>query len=93
MANLSRAGRQFDIGELRADGTSKWDLLVRDAAEAALRAEMSRRPLQDILSARRPEIEAAVRDGLAASLSRYGTGFVVKRVCLSDVHPPLDVVP
>jgi len=81
------------VGEFRSDGGSKWDMLVRDVAEAALRAEMARRPLEDILSARRPEIEAAVEDGLSSALARYRTGFTVERVCLSDVHPPLDVVP
>jgi len=81
------------VGEFGVQGVGKWDMLVRDAAEAALRVEMSRRPLEDVLSARRPEIEAAVGDGLSAALARWGTGFVVERVCLSDVHPPLDVVP
>jgi len=80
------------IGERAGDGANKWDVLVRGLAEAALRAEMSRRPLESILGARRPEIEADVRRRLADALARCETGFGVERVCLGDVHPPLEVV-
>jgi len=80
------------VGQWATDGASKWDVLVRGMAEAALRAEMSRRPLESILGAGRSEVEAAVCRRLADALARCGTGFAVKRVCLGDVHPPLEVV-
>ena len=83
----------FVVGPTLADSTDKWDALVRAAAEAALRAEMSMRPSEDILGAQRAEIESAVRRRAAATLGRCATGFVVESVCLGDVHPPLEVVP
>ncbi len=81
------------IGQLQSDGTSKWDALVRGAAEAALRAEMSQRPIEHVLNSHREEIERAVRQRTAGAMQDYGTGFVVQSVCLGDVHPPLEVVP
>jgi len=83
----------FDVGERRPDGTSKWDALVRAAAEAALHAEMSRLPSNAILFASRGDVEQAVHTRLATALARLGTGFEVVAVCLCDIHPPLEVVP
>ncbi len=87
VAGLLRVGREG------ADGTSKWDTLVRAVAEAALREAMSRRPLEAVLGAERSSIEGEVRRRVAAAFEAYGTGFVVDAVCLGDVHPPLEVVP
>ena len=83
----------FRVGPRQSDGTGKWDLLVRDVAEAALRAEMSGRPADAVLSSHRTEIEEAVTRRVAKMLHDYRTGFVVDTVCLGDVHPPLEVVP
>jgi Cu+-exporting ATPase len=83
----------FRIGLLGPDGSNKWDTLVRDATEAALRAEMSGRTVDGLLSSDRVEIEAALDKRIAAALAECGSGFRVEAVCLADVHPPLDVVP
>ena len=83
----------FDVGSLQPDGTSKWDALVRNVAEAALRAEMSREPIEAVLGNRRTEVEIAIGNIIAGDLQRYGSGFSIETVCLGDVHPPLEVVP
>ena len=78
------------------DGTaaeSKWDVLVRDVAEAALRAEMSSRPIEAVLNEQRLILEGAIRERMDAALTSYGAGLSVGKVCLADVHPPLEVVP
>jgi len=86
-------GALLAIGEMRPDGSSKWDALVRNAAEAALRAEMSRRNVEEILGSNRLALESSIRDRVADTLRKYGAGFVVERICLADVHPPVEVVP
>ncbi len=83
----------FTVGERLPDGASKWDMLVRDATEAALRAEMSQRTIDEILSTNRAGIEDALHRRVAAMMEQYGAGFEVRSVCLGDVHPPLEVVP
>jgi len=70
----------FHVGPRQPDGAGKWDVLVRAVAEAALRAEMSGREADAVLSSHRTEIEEAVARRVA-------------EVCLGDVHPPLEVVP
>jgi len=81
------------VGRRRADGTSKWDTLVRAVAEAALREVMAGRSVEDVLSAGRTVVEEGIRGRVAAALEAYGTGFTVDAVCLGDVHPPVEVVP
>ncbi|MBI4578262.1 MAG: cation-translocating P-type ATPase family protein, partial [Planctomycetes bacterium] len=83
----------FTVGESMTDGTSKWDALVRGVAEAGLRAEMSRRSSEAILASQRAELEAAIRERIAAALDEYRTGLRIEDVCLGDVHPPVEVVP
>ena len=82
----------FDVGRLLADGQSKWDTLVRDLAEAGLRAEMSARAADSLLSADRAVIEENVARRMEEALAQYQTGFAVESVCLGDVHPPVEVV-
>ena len=83
----------FHIGRLRADGSSKWDALVRNLAEAALRAEMSARTAGEVLGSDRTAIETDVRRRVGDALEAYRAGLAVESVCLGDVHPPLEVVP
>jgi regulator of protease activity HflC (stomatin/prohibitin superfamily) len=54
---------------------------------------MSRRTTDELLSARRADVEEALRSRVAADLEEYGTGFRVHCVALGDVHPPVEVVP
>ncbi|HUT93112.1 MAG TPA: cation-translocating P-type ATPase family protein [Thermoguttaceae bacterium] len=81
------------VGRLSADGTSKWDTLVRAVAEAALREVMAGRSVEEVLSSGRTGVEEETRRRVAVALEAYGTGFTVDAVCLGDVHPPLEVVP
>lgn len=83
----------FAIGERQPDRASKWDAMVRAAAEAALSSELSRRPIEAVLASARAEIEEAIQARVAETLERCDTGFRVEAVCLCDVHPPLEVVP
>jgi len=83
----------FRVGSRATDGSNKWDVLVRDVAEASLRAEMSARTAETVLSSHRAEIEEAVEKRVAAALRQYDTGLEIESVCLGDVHPPLEVVP
>ncbi len=81
------------VGQAEADGTNKWDRLVRIYAESELRAVLTGRSADDVLSTGRQEIERAVLARLQTEMLRCGTGFSVESVCLADVHPPLEVVP
>ena len=80
------------VGQFTSAGASKWDTLVRAVAEAALREVMSGRSIDSVLSDERSEIEVALHMRIAVALLGYGTGFSVDRVCLGDVHPPVEVV-
>ncbi|MHB8898192.1 MAG: protease modulator HflK, partial [Thermoguttaceae bacterium] len=81
------------VGQNEADGSSKWDRLVRIYAEAELRGVMTGRPADDVLSVGREAVEKEMLSRMQAAMLRCGTGFVVDSVCLGDVHPPLEVVP
>ncbi len=81
------------VGQTGADGSSKWDRLVRIYAEAELRGVLTGRPADDVLSTGRKEIERAMLARLQAAMLACGTGFSVASVSLGDVHPPLEVVP
>lgn len=81
------------VGQAAADGSSKWDRLVRIYAEAELQGVLTGRPADDVLSTGRKEIERAILGRLKAAMLACGTGFSVESVSLGDVHPPLEVVP
>ena len=84
----------FRIGATQSDGASKWDGLIRAIAEASLRAEMSGRPVDGLLSDDRAAVADAVRKRTDEVLrERYGGALAVEAVCLGDVHPPVEVVP
>lgn len=83
----------FHVGPTMADGTSKWDHLVRAVAESCFHAEMSGRPIDTLLASDRAAVADAVRARMVAVLERYAGGFSIESVCLGDIHPPLEVVP
>ena len=87
------AAALFGIGETMPDGANKWDTLVRDIAEAALRAELTRRPIEAVFGSKRAEIESNVLGRATDMLRRCQNPFTIEAVCLADVHPPLEVVP
>ena len=83
----------FTVGTALPDGAAKWDVLVRDVAEASLRAEMACRSVDAVLTGSRSAVEGAVGRRIEGALARYGTGLAVELVLLGDVHPPVEVVP
>jgi HflK protein len=87
------AAALFRIGATQADGTGKWDALMRAVAEACLRAEMSRRMVDTLLASDRNAVAEAVRTRMAEVLQKYQGALLIEDVCLGDVHPPLQVVP
>ncbi len=84
----------FVLGDRMPDGSDKWAVMIRAAAESALRAEMSARPSDDVLGGLRAAVEEAVLRRLQAALGEVdGGAFEALAVRLGDVHPPLEVVP
>ncbi len=83
----------FALGISDGEGGSKWDRLVRAAAETAFRTEMTRREADDLFTGAREQIAAAVVDRANKSLGQYKVGLTVVQVCFGDIHPPLEVVP
>ncbi|MFQ6133085.1 MAG: cation-translocating P-type ATPase family protein, partial [Armatimonadota bacterium] len=72
--------------------TAEPDRLVQAAAQAALREAVTATSLDDVLTARRREIEQAVAAGTQQRVVAYGCGLTVLRVALQDVHPPVEAV-
>ena len=68
------------------------DGALRPLAESAVRAVAARRTLEDLLTGRRREAEAAALLDLRRRAESYGLGLVVTAVAFQDVHPPLPVV-
>ena len=74
-------------------GAGNAEQLVRNAAEAAIRAAVGCRSIDSVLTTARPELEAAVATGPVAAGARplRGPGSAWLRVSLVDVHAPPDV--
>lgn len=65
---------------------------IRAAAEAALHSVIATTPLDDVLTVRRPDLEARARELLQQRLELYRAGAEVLHVKLLDVHPSVEVV-
>lgn len=83
----------FRLGVGQAVMAAKWDELVRALVEAGFHAEMARRPADDLLASARQEIADGVSRWTNEQLNRYAVGLRVERLCLGDIHPPVEVVP
>jgi len=68
------------------------DLLVRVAAESALRQVVGEEHIDGILTTDRRVTEEKCRDVIQSVLDPYDAGLRVISVRLQDVHPPLEVV-
>ena len=78
----------FEGRPARADGASKWDALVRAVAEAGVAGgDVAAGRVEAVLSAERSEIEEAVRDRMAAALTRVRDG-LHRRARLPGRRPP-----
>lgn len=73
-------------------GVDEPDRLVRNAAEAAIRAAVGCRAIDTLLTTERAAVELSIRDDhLRPALERCGAGVDVIEVSLLDVHAPPDV--
>jgi Cu+-exporting ATPase len=68
------------------------DEALRSLAESAIRAVVSRRTLDDLLTSGRRTAEGAAAEDLQRRVDAYGLGLIVERIDFQDVHPPLPVV-
>ena len=64
---------------------------LKDASEAALRLVVGQRTIDDVLTARREEVQASTKQRLQEILDSYGTGINVQNVQLQDVKAPEEV--
>lgn len=64
---------------------------LKDASEAALRLVVGQRTIDDVLTARREEVQAATKQRLQEILDSYYTGINVQNVQLQDVKAPEEV--
>ena len=72
-------------------GVAEPDRLVRLVARSAMVDAMARRPIDDIYTVARPDIEDEVRQRVQDELDGYGAGIQVQGVALLDVHAPPSV--
>jgi Cu+-exporting ATPase len=75
-----------------AFGAADADAALRPLAESAVRSVVARRALDDVLTARRHDVELAAAEELQRRASACRLGLVITAVAFQDVHPPLAVV-
>ena len=64
---------------------------LRDVAETALRQVVGTRPIDDILTTQKEQVQTEVLLKMRELLNRYETGIEVQQVLLQNVNPPKDV--
>ncbi|MBC8281213.1 MAG: FtsH protease activity modulator HflK [Chloroflexi bacterium] len=64
---------------------------LKDAAEAALRLVIGQRSIDDVLTARREEVQASTKQRLQVILDSYESGINITNVQLQDVKAPEEV--
>lgn len=64
---------------------------LRDVAETTLRQVVGSRPIDDVLTNRKEEVQAETQQLLQQLLDEYGTGIHVTEVKLQNVNPPPQV--
>jgi Cu+-exporting ATPase len=74
-------------------GTAALESTVLATADGVLREVIGRTPLDDILGARRREVERVIEGRLRERLAADGLTVSVDRVRVVDAHPPREVVP
>ena len=65
---------------------------LKDATEAALRLVVGQRSIDDVLTDRKEEVQAATQELLQQILDSYDAGIQVLEVRLQEVSPPQEVV-
>jgi len=71
----------------------KPEALLASAAQHALRTAAAHRPLDNLLTTGRAELEAETLASLRKAAARYGLGVEIVGVSIGDLHPPIEVVP
>ena len=61
---------------------------VHDVAETTLRGIIGNRPIDDVLTTGKAEIQIQVKDGMQEILNKYESGIEVLNTQLKDVSPP-----
>ena len=61
---------------------------IRQVAESAMRAVVSRVTLEDAIGDKRGEIEARVQEAMQAILDSYGAGVAIQGVAIKQADPP-----
>jgi Cu+-exporting ATPase len=74
-------------------GAAQREAVLRAVAERALREVAARLPLDEILTGKHAEIEAACLQLVQARAGDYRLGIEITELNLLDVHPPTAVVP
>ena len=75
--------RDFLFNVVDPDGVT-----LRDVAETALRQVVGSRPIDDILTDKKEEVQDETKRMLQSLLDDYGTGILVTEVKLQNVNPP-----
>jgi len=65
---------------------------LKAVAESVMREVIGRRPIQDVLTAQKVEIENTVKDSIQQTLDEYGAGILISEVKLQTVDPPAEVI-
>ena len=67
------------------------DDTIREVAESAMRAVVSRASLNDAMGDKRADIEAQVRDLMQQILDRYRSGIQIQGIAIKQADPPNEV--
>ena len=65
---------------------------IRQVAESAMREVVGRRPMNDVLRDKRPEVANEVVEIIKNTLDQYKIGVTLKEVAFNDVAPPKEVI-
>ncbi|MEA1937800.1 MAG: FtsH protease activity modulator HflK [Pseudomonadota bacterium] len=68
------------------------EVIIKRAAESAMREVIGQTPIQEALTVNRAEIEDKTKKTLQRILDDYETGVAVQKVQLQKVDPPLEVI-
>jgi membrane protease subunit HflK len=72
-------------------GMADVDRVVRDVASRELLAQTLHRSAFEIMAPGRDDLAARLLDAIQSRLDAYGAGIEIVKVCLRDIHPPVEV--
>ncbi len=87
-----RVGRNPRVLRSHLFATEDPQRAIERIAASVVRREIAKRPLVDLLSKRRTEVEASIAAELQKRLDHSGVGGSIVAASFQDVHPPLAVV-